>query len=1840
MLNNMGMLSPDSTSFSFDHRANGYGRGEGIAALILKRLPDALRDGDTIRGVIRSTAVNHDGRTPGATQPNKESQSKLIRDTYAKAGLSMRPTRYFEAHGTGTPVGDPIEASAIGEAFSHDLSQEDPLYIGSIKANIGHTEGASGLASVIKSILILERGLIPPVANFEQLNPRIDAAELKIRVPSNLVAWPSDGLRRISVNSFGASGTNAHVVLDDAYHYLKERGLQGYHVTRKTPPRLHQLSTEDEATEDQLASNSDSGYGTPESVCGELKTPRLLIFSAPDKPALQRIAELYDHWSAKYSPALKNTPEVLERLAYTLAERRSLFTYRSFAVVDDPGELRDIKSQLRSVTRAINQPRMCFVFTGQGAQWSGMGMELLRFPIFRNSVRDADAYLKSIGSEWSSLDALCDSDDAASIHRPIFSQTLCTVLQVGLVDLCRSLGLHPAAVVGHSSGEIGAAYCAGAISKSSALKLAYFRGVVAERESKRSCGGMMAVGMSHKGIAALLAEMPDRCPTLAVACINSPENVTISGPRTELEALDIALEKRDVFHRRLKVDVAYHSSGLQVAAAEYEEYVGSLEPGDGGWPTAIMVSSVSGDIANAQDLRTVCYWVQNMLQPVRFCDALTLLCGASGVVKSPTPRLNMLIEVGPHGALQGPIRDTLKVQPGVDGITYHSAMRRFTPGDHSFLSLLGQVWSHGVELDLSLANSLDREQVDRRKRVMTDLPEYPFDHSRTYLHTGRLGKEFRFRRNIKHDLLGKPVLDWNPLEPRWRNFLKLSQLPWARDHKINGAVIYPAVGMLVMAIEAANQLADQNRPVKGIKLTDCVFSTALTIPTDAAGIETQLTLRPLRGDSDRTSLSWEFRVCSCKDGQWQEHSHGKVHLDLDSPEEAHQAERLKQAQDAHRRVEASARLRRSKDEFYDSAFKSGYTFGPTFRAMEDLIFSDESGPQTIANVRPFIWEEVDGANYFQPHIVHPTTLDGILQISLASFSRAGEDVVPTAIPTEIEYLWISTSGLSYLDNDVVQTRGTFIHKGLIGYETAVTALDKSSTRIVLEARGIKLRFVTGSSAVEQQARDDHQCYTLQWKPDPDLLDPRILEDVDTGVRIGVLDQHQAKLHKVLVAYLDLSTFKRPDMEILHIINPEERALGTLLHQLLATAERADSILPCAKFTSKDLNPDVADLPTEESEFIYPEAYDLIILSCTRNSIDLVPSIQRLLKAGGKVIVAANEESAVCRNLTTHSEVGDVWSETLESNGFSDTTVLYENSIDDATLIVSSKAAQGSSADAEPMRYRVVLESTPYQEEFALSLKVAFQKAGLVCDTRHIDDIEVELDSSEVVYIFLSELEGPFLEGISKENFMRLRHILVASRRLLWLTGRAEGGLPSPSRAMCEGLTRVLRVENENSVIVTASLEKEYISALVHDVLHLAKATELSTSHGYEVAYRKVGGHFQISRLTVAKDTTQLMAAKAVPFQSKIQPFGAGPPLRMAIETPGLLDSLHFVEDQSVAEPLAPDEVEIKVAMVGLNFKDLLLALGRENGTTFGNECAGIISRAGAATSFTPGDRVCTFTATAFSSLTRVKAERVARIPDSITLAHAAAVPTQFATCWHALYEIGNLKKDESILIHSAAGGTGQVAIQMAKLIGAEIFATVGSDEKKRFLVEHYGISEDHVFNSRSSAFADGILQMTNGYGIDVILNSLSGDSLLASWNLIAPYGRFIELGKKDILANTNLPMRPFSRRATFSAIETGTMSAEFGAKGRDIIERILRMLADGILQPVKNFDVLPISQVQEGMRMLQAGNYYGKIVFDMADDAQVPVSNNRSQQQFSANLSNRPESRPHRNGALTQVKHM
>ena len=664
-LNNLGFLDPAGHSRSFDQDAAGYGRGEGCGILVLKWLDAAHRDGNNIRAVIRGSGVNSDGWTPGVTMPSIDAQVALIKHVYESNGLDYGLTQYVEAHGTGTKAGDPAEASAIYRTIGQATksSSRKKLHIGSVKPNIGHLEAAAGAASMIKSVLALEAGLIPPNIRFATANSAIPLDEWNMAIPTRLTPWPAAAKKRVSVSGFGMGGTNAHIVLEAAKN-ASNKSMTASRTSKK----------------------------------------RLFVFSSHDRAGFSRMGKsLVDHLDALGSAA--SSSSYLADLAYTLAVARSGLLWRRTCLA---GHVADLREQLsiavgEDATRTpTSPPRIGFVFTGQGAQWPGMGMEMLKRPVFHKSVTRSATFLAALGADWDPITELCRGKNESRLGVPEISQPICTVLQIALVDELRSWGVVPSKVVGHSSGEIAAAYTVGALSHYDALVTAYFRGVASARvRTIQNKGGMMAVGCSRDEAQKLMDETKLQ---VTVACVNSPANVTLSGSAATLEALRAILGDRGIFARRLQVDVAYHSPQMYLCSAEYYDSIARL------WqpkaeqvvqePAIIMVSSVTGTAIGCERLVPY-YWLQNLISPVLFADALEQL--VSPLEPNEAKAIDLLIEIGPHSALGGPTQQTL-TSHGIDEVVYQSVLTRGQSALDTSLSLAADLFELGVPIDVSAAN--------------------------------------------------------------------------------------------------------------------------------------------------------------------------------------------------------------------------------------------------------------------------------------------------------------------------------------------------------------------------------------------------------------------------------------------------------------------------------------------------------------------------------------------------------------------------------------------------------------------------------------------------------------------------------------------------------------------------------------------------------------------------------------------------------------------------------------------------------------------------------------------------------------------------------------------------------------------------------------------------------------------------------------------------------------------------------------------------------------------------------------------------------------------------------
>ncbi|RDA84939.1 hypothetical protein CP532_5159 [Ophiocordyceps camponoti-leonardi (nom. inval.)] len=1143
-MSSLHFLSPDCKSMAFDHRANGYARGEGAAVVVLKPLFDALRDGNVVRAVIRGSGVNQDGKTPGITVPSLQAQKELIEATYANAGLSFKDTLYVEAHGT---VGDPIECTAIGSTIGQLRNSESPLLIGSAKTNIGHLESAAGLAGLIKTVYILEKGLIPPSLWFEKANPSIPFQDLN--------------LEATSVNSFGYGGTNAHCILDDALHYLELRGLQGLHNTERHSKLTNgQLSGHENGVSFVNGNGSKAGYidDYPKvltngnghhrvSKLQKLKTttvkPQLLIWSSHDEQGILRTAKNL----ASYVKTRDDHPEekdgFLKRLAFTLAGTRHEFSWRSFVIGTDSKEaLSALEQQPIPVSKMQSPPIVAFIFTGQGAQWFAMGRQLLIYDAFHESLSAASAYFKASGAEWdligeaeskvvliwtcvftdgTGLDELLADENNSRINEAILSHPASASLQVALVDLLTSWGMKPSVVIGHSSGEVGvsfsfdvldggvnrswqqAAYARRAITRESVWKVAFQRGRLAG--SVRREGGMLAVGLGEDEAQAIIDE--NGLEGIVVACINSPVSVTLSGDVAAISTVKELLDERKVFSRRLAVTTAYHSPHMNDIADEYREALSELAAVPSPDEDEVkMFSSVTGELIDPSSLARPSHWVENMLRPVKFLQAVEAALSYRPDGKSSrkgSEGFNLMIEIGPHSALQMPLKQILTATGKENAVKYTTMLTRKQDATKTALNAMGVLYQHGYEVDIRKVNR--PSEAEDEAVPLVDVPPYAWNHEHKYWSESALCRAFRTRKHPRHDLLGYPDEHSASQEPSWRNLIRVSELPWLEHHRVQSTVLYPFSGMVIMAIEAVRQIDGGEVEIKGYHLRDVSVDTALIITGDAA-VETKVQLRPWR----RNDSSWkQFAVFSRnhQHGTWTQHCQGLISV-------CYRSSVFDEEKIAWHRREADEMYRRGLDakdpgELYRSWNELGLQWTDSFQSILHLSSGDHEARFTlrVQDTRAYMPRE-----FQHDHVIHPTTLDGVLQTILPACATRETPLSKAQVPRFVQEAYVSHRMMNESPGHDLRGYSRF---DPFRSEGSIVTFDDGWDEMLVVLEGIRLAGI--SQEVDASEQDVSSTWSLEWGLDVEALPHNSLDKFLRAAVDAVPHVNEAVIHDLELA---------------------------------------------------------------------------------------------------------------------------------------------------------------------------------------------------------------------------------------------------------------------------------------------------------------------------------------------------------------------------------------------------------------------------------------------------------------------------------------------------------------------------------------------------------------------------------------------------------------------------------------------------------------------------------------------------------------------------------------------------
>ncbi|GHG61956.1 type I polyketide synthase [Streptomyces griseocarneus] len=1899
-----GMLSPRGRCATFSAEADGFVRAEGGGVVVLKRLADALADGDRIHAVIAGTASNCDGRTQGLALPSPQAQEALLHAVYGRAGVAPDELVYFEAHGTGTTAGDPAEARAIGRALGRRRTV-GPLPIGSVKSNLGHLEPASGMASLLKALLVLRHGVAPATLHALPLSPAIDFTGLGLAPTVEPVELPRGPRAAVGVNSFGFGGANAHAV-----------------VTAPPAP----------------AHREEPGGEEPGT-----RGPLPVVVSARSAKALREL-------TARVAERLRvATPEEFYDLAHTTTRRRTAHPHRAAVLADGPGEAADALDRLLADTpargalaRKADRPTVAYVFSGNASQWPGMAADLLagdavfRTAAFRTAAEQADAALAPhLG--WSVTEELA-RPDAPRWQRTEVAQPALFVVQVALTALLAANGLRPAAVVGHSVGEVAAAHAAGALTLEQAAR------VVAERSRAQGttagAGRMAAVALPEEAIREELARYAG---ALEVAGINGADGATVAGDAEALADLGARLEARGVFFHDLGLDYAFHSRAMDPLADPLRAALAGLEPARARIP---FVSTVTGTALTGEEL-TADYWWRNVREPVRFHEAVAhVLDDHAGI----------LVEIGPHPVLRPYLR-----RPGA---LYVPTLRRDGDGPREAAAAVATLLAAGAETDW-------RAHFPRPGRV-TDLPAYPWQRERHWLGTPHdLVLRTSGTGRLDHPLLGERL---PAPHPSWDGAVEPQLVPWLGDHKIAGSVLMPAAAYVEMALSAGRRAL--NRPVE-VRHLGIARPLPLTWPDPGTTrLQTAVTLE----DGALAISSGEGRGGDC-------HTvvRAQVRTLLGTPPAPLDPEALR------------ARCPRtvSSADFYATCHSVGLGVGPLFQLLTEVRVGDgellasyrHEEPGDAYTVHPVL---LDGPFQATVALVEQRMRAGHAYLPSSFDSvKVWRTPAPTGVMhlrrrshTETEYCW----DVVYADEDGTVTAEIAGFRTRRTYNTDHTPLTVQHTVLraaphpAVPAAPSPLPPPAGLAAAARdriaRLRDalretGHERFTAAvnetaahcWAAAVAglLADPAApfgLSDLTAG---GLQPRHRrlARLMLPLVAQYDLArladdgrwrlTGRRPRSEELlralvedhpafitettHL-NSHLRHLPEVLRDDAAEArpllrpgdpayEQLREAAPLHRFAHRVAQALLGEivrrwpddrplrvlelgagahaltaallplLPADRTRYTCTDrsaagfaaaghrfaAYDFVeyrtldldtdplaqdfrdggfdvvvaddALHTAADLTEALGRVRTLLAPGGHLLAAESHDARRTALLfgatdafwqrhdhTLRPETSllsqDRWVALLGECGFAGTV---RTGTDDRSVLLAaavrppavgpvpraSSVRDPGAADSgapddphapEPATTWVVATETPDEAPTAHALSGLLSGCAVVGAGDEASTWAAALSANPTGLVLLLGA-SPYPDGPDgpRETVSRTTRRAAVLRALaavcaerpegtrphVWLVTRPSGLFPAPERpahpadAAVWGTARTLANEQPGLRMRRISLDRTGDPAA--DARRLADELLMPTDEDEVVLTR--GGRFVPRQVQRPADQPAAVPART--------------PYVLEVRNPGLSRRLVWRE----TEPLRPGPGEIVVEMraVALNYRDPMRANGllppeAVEGTPLsrglGTDGAGVVSAVGdGVMGFAVGDRVCGLMSAALASHAVMPALTACPVLDGMSFAEAATFPVAFFTVHHTLVDEARPLPGETVLVHGGAGAVGLAVVQCARHLGLRVIATAGT-EAKRDLLRTLGV--EHALDSRTLDFAPRVRELTDGRGVDIVVNSLSGEAIAQSLDLLRPNGRFIELGKRDIFFNNPLLLRPFHRSITFLGFNLDSIVFD-PVRGRRLMHDTTTKVATGDYRPLPH-TVHPASRVDEAFRLLQHSRHTGKVViaFDPLDEP-VPV---------------------------------
>ncbi|WP_108663613.1 type I polyketide synthase [Acuticoccus kandeliae] len=1815
------MLSANGRCRAFDAGADGYVRSEGAVALVLRAESVARENKDPIRARFLASGINADGRTAGLSLPSMAAQEALLRKVYDSAEIDPNRLAFVEAHGTGTRVGDPIETEAIGRVLG--VRRERPLVIGSVKTNFGHLEPASGLVGVLKSQLALEKNTLPASLFFETPNPDIRFQELNIEVAGQQRPLSaSDALRLAGINSFGFGGANAHVVIAD-------------------------------------------GEPAPAAAAAPSRAAPLVV-SAACKPSLQRLA-------GESSAAFEAAGDA-GRYANAAAHRRQRLAHRAVIAAAPAKEMAEA---LRAIEAGRDHPlaivgeaavtpqKPVFCYSGNGSQWAGMGRTAYQGDTdFRLSFDRTDRLFMSVAG-WSLVTMLFSEDLETEIERTEIAQPLLFALQVAMTEALDKQGLSPALVVGHSVGEVAAAWASGALSLSDAVRVIHARST--HQEVTRHLGGMAALLLPAAEAEAAIAPYQG----LELAAINSSRSVTISGPGETLAAFAKAARAKRWAVKRLDLDYPFHCALVEPIRDPLLASLEAIQPRATKLP---MISTVTGALVDGEELDGE-YWWHNVRQPVHFADAIV----------AALANHRLFVEIGPRPVLTAYVNDAARGSD-VKAVVLPSFRQNDTGTDPV-----------GTVVRTALANGalVDDALLFGPKSASPDLlPNYAWQHDDFRI--PETVERIHLDRRREHALLGERL---RSDDHEWRIALDHKRLPFLGDHKVEAAVVFPAAGFAEMLL-AAGRLLHPGHPVEVRDLD--IFAPLVFDGESEREVRTR--------EVSPSTFMIESRTRLSEDG-WTPHVKATVGRAPSGPIGAEPFARPEGAttvpaahlyemttvfglpygpvfrranlvtlideERAHVRLAAAdpatARYDFALDPtLFDSCFHALFAF------LADRMLESDSAVLPIRLGRLILAE--DARAPIEADIIVRLPTEGIVEADFVLRDAEGELV---ASATAVRFQAVPLGRNARADTIIAApllkriTRATeqaTVEAKLPAALLADDGVEPSETALLIEA-GVQaaaaeaLRPLLGQPArladlaaggrlaanalplvsrilMALEASGNAEEADGRWTVHGDAIEVSdvvsllIAEHPERLAEAAVLAAMPGWLATAFHDGLPASSRPLADALMAQLVNDGPLAapifgalveatramlatskgcgvrlcvLGaaniTFLRQLsalidpattrLVISDRSDAVLERARLVwEKTVGVEVtafADLGTGGHPF------DAIVLPPVLGAHDF-SALASLVKPGGALIAGAFAPSLFADAVgglqgdwwagssDAENPVGrligaDEWPSALSDNGFEATKIAPLASTDtDALMIAAMRGA------TNPVEIKFDLPSLHAVGEAARKMCVAL--SAMVPERPDVHDLS-------------AAPEGPVLVAIDEADPARLSDDLAALGAFLMALGEEARSVTMVTfGAQVDGANEVRPAAAALSAFCrVAANEFPHLDMRIVDVAHSFDASEAAVRIFAELAEPNAEREIVLS----SDNRAAMRYVPAAPAKAH-----AGDATILAIPRRGSIDHLEWQTRSNPA--LAPGDVRMRVEATGLNFRDVMWTLGLLPhealqdgfaGPTLGMECAGVIEAVGeGVTDFAPGDAVIAFAPACFASHVTVHAGAVARRPAMLDAPSASTIPVAFLTAYYALISLGGLEEGETVLIHGGAGGVGLAALQIAKWRGARVFATAGTTEK-RALLEQLGA--DEVFDSRSLTFADDAMKATGGEGVDVVLNSLAGEAMERSIATLKPFGRFLELGKRDFYADTKLGLRPFRQNLSYFGIDADQLMKHRPKLAKRLLTEIIGLFETGDFTPLPYRRFTP-EGVRDAFRLMQHAGHIGKIIVTAPEPASAPAA--------------------------------